>query len=373
MIGTLVAPGASTRPPSVLRGIDWKMMIIAMVLCVIGVVQIYSSTRGTNLASLWWKQIICIFIGLIVFWIFTEVEYRTLLGQAPVMYLIIIGLLIVTFLVGSTVFGSRRWIPMPLGFRLQPSELCKVVVVLLAARFLSELTEDKLSPRNLLRLCALIGVPFLLVNRQPDLGTSLTYLPPLFTGAYLAGMRWQHAAAIVLAIVLLVPTAWFLLKPYQKDRIMTFLDPDSDPQGKGYHVRQSMIAVGSGGMWGQGVTRGLQTQLRFLPVAHTDFIFANFAEEQGFAGVVVALWLYWMLIQQILQNSLSAPDRAGKYICLGVAGVILLHILINVGMMIGKVPVTGIPLPLLSYGGSGMISTFALLGLVNNVRLRRIF
>lgn len=168
-----------------------------------------------------------------------------------------------------------------------------------------------------------------------------------------------------------MPFGWMSLKEYQKARVEAFLDPSRDPKGSGYQVIQSKIAIGSGGMWGKGVTRGSQTQLRFLPVAHTDFIFASFAEEQGFFGVVVVLGLYFLLLMQIVQNAQMAPDRAGMYVCMGVCALLLFHLLVNVGMLVGRMIVTGIPLPLMSYGGSSILSVFVMLGLVNNVRLRR--
>ncbi|HCC58580.1 MAG TPA: rod shape-determining protein RodA, partial [Solibacterales bacterium] len=160
-------------------------------------------------------------------------------------------------------------------------------------------------------------------------------------------------------------------KPYQKDRLVSFLDPDRDPKGSGYQVIQSKIAVGAGGMWGKGVTKGTQTQLRFLPVPHTDFIFSAFSEEHGFVGVMVVLSLYFLLLLQIVQNAQTSPDHAGVYICMGVAALLLFHLLVNVGMVVGRMPTTGIPLPLMSYGGSSVWSVFLMLGLVNNVRLRR--
>jgi rod shape determining protein RodA len=207
--------------------------------------------------------------------------------------------------------------------------------------------------------------------RQPDLGTALTYLPVLAAGILLAGLRWYYLAAAVLVLGLALPVGWQFLLPHQKARLETFLDPSRDPRGKGYQVIQSMIAVGDGGMWGRGVTRGSQTQLRFLPVPHTDFVFSTFAEEHGFIGVVVVLGLYFLLLMQIVQNAQTAPDRAGMYICMGVATVLLFHVLVNVGMVVGSMPVTGIPLPLMSSGGSNLLSFFMMLGLVNNVRLRR--
>jgi rod shape determining protein RodA len=211
----------------------------------------------------------------------------------------------------------------------------------------------------------------LLVLKQPDLGTTLTYVPILAVGVFVAGLRRQHLAVIAVLAVLVVPSSWFFLKDYQKARLTTFLDPARDPRGSGYQVIQSRIAVGSGALWGQGVTKGTQTQLRFLPVPHTDFIFSAFAEEHGFVGVMVVLSLYFLLLMQIAQNAQMAPDRAGMYITMGVAALLLFHVLVNVGMVIGRMPVTGIPLPLMSAGGSNTLSVFILLGLVNNVRLRR--
>ena len=172
-------------------------------------------------------------------------------------------------------------------------------------------------------------------------------------------------------VVLVLPVGIHFLKPYQKARLVSFLDPERDPRGTGYQVIQSKIAVGAGGMWGKGVAQGSQTQLRFLPVPHTDFIFSAFAEEHGFVGVVVVLALYFMLLMQIVKNAQTAPDRAGMYICMGVAALVLFHVLVNVGMVVGRMPVTGIPLPLMSAGGSSMLSIFLMLGLVNNVRVRR--
>jgi rod shape determining protein RodA len=191
-------------------------------------------------------------------------------------------------------------------------------------------------------------------------------------GIFLAGMRWQYAAAIVVVVALVMPVAYFVvLKDYQRARVVSFLDPSQDPKGSGYQVIQSKIAVGAGALWGRGVTKGTQTQGRFLPVPHKDFIFSAFAEEHGFVGVIVVLGLYFLLLMQIVQNAQTAPDRAGMYICMGIATVLLFHVLVNVGMVVGRMPVTGIPLPLMSYGGSNILAAFLMLGLVNNVRLRR--
>lgn len=353
-----------------LRDFDWALLIVTFVICAIGVLQIFSATLDTPWRDAWWKQIIWIGFGLVLMWGITLVDYHTLLGRVPVLYGLSLAGLIATFFIGRSAFGARRWIVVG-GVRLQVSEFVKLVIILLIAWYLSDLKNDKLEARDLLKLGVLVALPMVLVLKQPDLGTALTYLPVLVVGVILAGLRWQHAAAIVVALALTLPVGYAFLKDYQKARLLSFIDPSRDPKGSGYQVIQSEIAVGSGGIWGQGVTRGTQTQLRFLPVPHTDFIFSAFAEEHGFVGVVVVLGLYFLLLMQVVQNAQMAPDRAGMYLCMGVAALLLFHVLVNVGMVVGRMPVTGIPLPLMSSGGSNIWSVFLMLGLVNNVRLRR--
>jgi len=353
------------------RDFDWALLIVALGICGLGVLQIYSATRETIWRDAWWKQILYIAVALVLMWIVSRIDYHTLMAQVPVLYIISVLALIATFVVGRTVFGSRRWIPVA-GFHLQVSEFVKLVLVLLVARYLTELKTEQFEWPDLLKLGGLVGLPMVLVMKQPDLGTALTYLPVLAVGVILAGLRWQYAAVIVLVLALVLPVSWFVLKDYQKARLVSFVDPNSDPKGTGYQVIQSRIAVGSGGMWGRGVTQGKQTQYRFLPVPHTDFIFSAFAEEHGFVGVIFSLGLYFLLLMQIVQNAQMSTDRAGMYICMGVAALLLFHVLVNVGMVVGRMPVTGIPLPLMSSGGSNIMSVFLMLGLVNNVRLRRL-
>jgi rod shape determining protein RodA len=314
--------------------------------------------------------VIYIICAIVVMWIATLIDYHTLLAQVPVFYVVSVVTLIATFLVGTTVFGSRRWIGYG-SYKLQISEFVKLVIVLLVARFLTEIKTEQLELPDLLKLGGLVALPMVLVISQPDLGTALTYLPILAVGVFLAGLRWQYAAALVLIVAIVLPVSYLFLKDYQKARLVSFLNPSSDPKVTGYQVIQSQIAVGSGALWGRGVTRGSQTQNGFLPVPQTDFIFSAFAEEHGFVGVVVVLGLYFLLLMQIVQNAQLAPDRAGMYICMGVAALLLFHVLVNVGMVVGRMPVTGIPLPLMSSGGSNILSIFLMLGLVNNVRLRR--
>jgi rod shape determining protein RodA len=354
-----------------IRDFDWLMLVLVCAICALGVLQIFSATRDTRFAEAWWKQAIWILGGFVALWIGTLIDYHTLLGQAYVFYGLAVVTLAATFALGMTAFGSRRWIGTS-AFHLQVSEFVKLVIVLLVARYLSELKGEQLELRDLLKLAGLVGLPMILVMIQPDLGTALTFVPILGVGVFLAGFRWQYAVAVLVIVAVAAPMAyWVVLKDYQRQRVISFLDPSQDPKGSGYQVIQSKIAVGSGALWGRGVTKGTQTQGRFLPVSQKDFIFSAFAEEHGFVGVIVALGLYFLLLMQIVQNAQTASDKAGMLISMGVAALLLFHVLVNVGMVVGRMPVTGIPLPLMSSGGSNIVAMFLMLGLVNNVRLRR--
>lgn len=354
-----------------IRDFDWPMLILAFAICALGVLQIFSATQNTSFTGAWWKQVVWILAGFLTMWIATLIDYHWLLGQVPLLYSLSVATLIGTFVFGMTAFHSRRWIGTQ-SLHLQVSEFVKIVVVLLVARFMTELKTEQLELPDLLKIGGLVGLPMALVMIQPDLGTALTYVPILAAGIFIAGLKWQYAAAILIIVALVLPVGYFfVLKDYQRTRLVSFLDANQDPQGSGYQVIQSKIAVGAGALWGRGVTKGTQTQGRFLPVPHKDFIFSAFAEEHGFVGVIVALGLYFLLFMQIVQNAQTAPDRAGMYICIGIATVLLFHVLVNVGMVVGRMPVTGIPLPLMSYGGSSILAVFMMLGLVNNVRLRR--
>ncbi|HTR66012.1 MAG TPA: rod shape-determining protein RodA [Terriglobales bacterium] len=353
------------------RDIDWTMLLIALLICAVGVLQIYSATRDTDYTSAWWKQIVYVIGGLALMWVAMSIDYHSALHWVPLLYAGGVVSLLVTYFVGQKAYGSTRWIPLPYGIHLQVSEFVKLVIILLVARYLTDLRSDELEIREMLKLAGLVLVPTALVVKQPDLGTALTYLAVLVACSFLAGLRWKYVAAIAVVAVVVLPISVHFLSDYQKGRIESFLDPERDPQGKGYQLIQSQIAVGSGGMFGKGVTKGTQTQLRFLPVPHKDFIFSAFAEEHGFAGVAVMLSLFFVLLMRIVQNAQTAADRVGMYVCMGVAALLLFHILVNVGMVAGLMPVTGIPLPFMSFGGSSIWTFFMALGLVNNVRLRR--
>jgi len=300
----------------------------------------------------------------------SRLDYHTLLENAPWIYLVTLAALVAVFFLGTEIFGARRWFRLG-GLHFQVSELAKWSIIVVLARYLGFQRGEVLSLRHLAAVAVLVGVPMLMIAAQPDLGTALTLVPVAATGVFLAGLRWKHALALGLLGLMLLPAGWFALRPYQRERVVTFLNPGRDARGPGYQTMQSKIAVGSGGFWGKGLGEGSQNQLGFIPVRHAEFIFAAYAEEHGFAGVLLALGLYLMVLLRLLKNMETAPDRSGSLLLAGVFSLLAFHLLVSVGMVIGFMPVTGIPLPLMSYGGSATVSTFLMLGLVMSVRMRR--
>jgi rod shape determining protein RodA len=249
-----------------------------------------------------------------------------------------------------------------------------LIIIIVLARYFTEVRTDRLALQDLAKIVILTGIPVGLILVQPDLGTAMLLVPVAAVGAFLAGIEWKHAAAGLLLAALLIPVGWDMrhhLKPYQQQRITTFLHPEENPRGAGYQILQSEIAVGSGGFWGKGFGKGSQNQLGFVPVRYSDFILAALAEEQGFIGICVVLLLYLGLILRLVDNAQKAKDRAGMYVVMGVTSILGFHVLVNASMVIGYMPVTGIPLPLMSYGGSATAFVFMSLGLVMNVRMRR--
>jgi rod shape determining protein RodA len=299
------------------------------------------------------------------------IDYRSLADKSHWIYLAVLLLLMYVLFFGAVRGGSRRWIDLGV-FNLQPSEFAKAALALTLAKFFGESRRGGITREDLAIAGALTAVPLLLIARQPDLGTAVTLIPVGFAIAYVAGMPMRIVGILALVAVLVAPVAWkFALKDYQRGRISTFLDPSQDAKGAGYQQIQARITVGSGGLWGKGFTKGTQGQLRFLPVAHNDFIFSVLAEEQGFAGVLVTLGLYLFVILRALEAARLAKDRLGAYLVLGVLASFTFQVIYNVTMSAGLAPVKGLTLPLMSYGGSSMIATLAAFGLILNVRMRR--
>jgi rod shape determining protein RodA len=353
-----------------IRDYDWPLLTIIFAICGVGLLEIWSATHASHLAGMEWRQVGWIGVGLLAMLLLSRLDYHSVLDKAPILYVIGLIALSAVLVVGHTRYGAKRWLPI-LGQFLQVSEIAKLIIIVTLARFFADVQTDRLSLADLFKAAALTALPLGLILLQPDLGTALVLVPLVAVGAFLAGIQWKHAAVLLLAGSLMLPVGWHFLKPYQRERVTSFLRPEDDPKGSGYQILQSKIAVGSGGFWGRGLGNGSQNQLGFVPVRYSDFILAALAEEMGFLGVLLALALYTALLLRLIQNAQRAKDRAGMFLVMGVAAILGFHVLVNVAMVIGFMPVTGIPLPLMSYGGSAMLFVFMALGLVMNVRIRR--
>jgi rod shape determining protein RodA len=351
--------------------VDWVLLGAVMALCLIGLLQIYSATDGAGGSRTWVIQVYGIAFGLLALLVCLSIDYRTLTDKSHWIYLGVLALLIYVLFFGLVRGGSRRWIDLG-PFNLQPSEFAKAAVALALAKFYGDSRRGAITYADLAVGGAITAIPLLIIYLQPDLGTAATIVPALLAVAFLAGMPMRIFGILALAGLLLAPVAWtFLLKDYQKERVVTFVDPWKDPRGAGYQQIQARITTGSGGLWGKGFGEGTQAQQGFLPEAQNDFIFSAFAEERGFMGVIVALGLYLFVIVRSLEAARLAKDRLGAYLVLGVLACFAFQVLYNVTMSAGLAPVKGLTLPLMSYGGSSMIATLAGFGLILNVRMRR--
>jgi rod shape determining protein RodA len=353
------------------RDFDWLLLSMVLLISIISIFEIYSATLHTKFVGFYTKQIFWLLGGLLAMFILSLINYHRLIDIVHWLYGFCLLSLVAVLLVGQRVMGGRRWIRLG-GIHFQPSEWVKLILIVAIARYFTNLAGRELTWGDIAKAGLMVGVPMLLVLKQPDLGTALTYIPVLLMGLFLGGLKWKKALILLVgAAVLIVPVWAKVLKPYQKDRLTSFLNPDLDPQGTGYQVRQSLIAVGDGGIFGRGATKGTQTQGDFLPIPYTDFIFAAFSEEHGFVGAVFVLLIYFFVLMRLIQNAQTAADLPGTFLIMGVVAVLIFQIAVNVGMVVGLMPVTGIPLPLMSYGGSSVLFTFLALGIVMNVRMNR--
>ncbi len=345
-------------------------------ICAIGVWNLASASRNTGAPGatpIWKLQLLFMVVFSLVALGISLLDYRNYQRFAWVFYGLVILLLIFVALKGKRVMGARRWIGLG-PFNLQPSELAKVAVTLALARWLHDDAERRKEPYGLLGLAiplAIVLVPAVMVKFQPDLGTALIVAGTGFTMLLFAPVRWRTIAILGAVAVIGATAGYPHLKPYQKKRIETFINPQGDVRGAGYHATQSMIAVGSGEGTGKGWGQGTQNNMRFLPEQHTDFVFSVWAEEHGFLGCLILLTLYLALVASAIDIAANARDRFGHYVAIGVAGMLFWQAFINVGMVSGLLPVVGVTLPLMSYGGSSVMTIFIALGLLANVSMRR--
>lgn len=353
------------------RRLDVPFLIAVAALTVVGVGMVHSTTGGTPRADLWTRQLLFAALGLVGAAALVAIDYRLLVKYSPWLYAATVLVLLYLPLFGPRIAGTRSWLRVGGGFQIQPSEFAKVAVALLLARILEGDDRGYLSGKTVAVLCAAAGIPVLLILAQPDLGVALTHVPLLLAALFFGGLKGRFWAALALAGVLAAGSSWFFLKEYQKDRIRTFLDPGRATQGAGYQVRQARIAVGSGGIVGKGWRKGTQSRLGFLPVRHTDFVFAALAEEWGFLGVAGVLGLYGLLLHRGLAIAREARDRAGSLVVLLLVVDVSIQALVNVAMNVGLLPTTGITLPFVSYGGSSLLACWAMAGLCLSVAQRR--
>jgi rod shape determining protein RodA len=350
--------------------IDGVLLGLVLLQSLIGVLFIYSSSHFLA-GDYYVRQLIWIGVSLVVLVFVLAIDYKFFVSLSPYFYGLIVAVLAATLVFARLVAGTKSWISLGL-MQLQPSELAKIVMILVFARYFAEYKNAYLTTANTLGAIALAGAPLLLIVLQPDLGTAMTFLAIIGGALILAGLRRKTLVLIVIAALAVGVGGWNIaLKDYQKQRMMTLINPQGDPRGSGYQLIQSKIAIGSGGFAGKGVMKGTQNQLRFLPARHTDFIFSVIGEETGFLGVFVVIVLYLALLARMFLSVAKARDRAGVYIIFTASMLVAFQFLVNVLMIIGLFPVVGITLPFLSYGGSSLLTNFVACGLVLNVKMRR--
>lgn len=350
---------------------DFSLLAAVAAVMACGYINLRSSSAATGFPFAW-KQMQWYVVGSVAMGLCFLYDYRKLVSMALPLYLMTLGLLVLVLFFGKTVGGSQRWLSIGVA-NIQPSEFAKLVMIVVLSTYFYRDDLDSYRLRDLFRPFLLTLVPALLVYVQPDLGTCVIILAILAALIYAAGLQWKSFLILIGLFIAGLPVGWSLLKPYQKARILTFLDPERDPYGVGYHVLQSKIAVGSGGLFGKGYMAGSQAHLQFLPEVHTDFAFSIWAEEWGFAGALFLVFLYGWIIYRGLLIASRAKDRFGAFLAFGVMALFFLHVVINICMVLGLLPVVGVPLPLFSYGGSSVLTTMMGLGLVLNVGARRYF
>jgi len=351
--------------------LDWPLLLTVVALALIGLLNLRSASLMTD-ATAHVSQLVWFVLGGVLCALVTAVDYRVFDRLAWLFYGGVVFLLLLVLVVGKEVNGARRWISL-WAFTLQPSELAKIAVILVMARFFHRHRRpDGYSLRDIGKALIYLAVPVLLILREPDLGTALIVVAIFLTLVFLERLRRKTMIVMVVALAVSVPSVWFFgLREYQRDRIETFLHPEKYKFSKGWQARQSQIAVGSGRLTGKGYMGSTQSFGRFLPETRTDFILATFAEEHGFLGCIVLLGLYFFLVAWSLQIAYHAKDRFGGVIAVGVAAMIFWHVVVNIGMVVGLLPVVGMTLPLLSYGGSSVISVLVGIGLLLNISMRR--
>jgi rod shape determining protein RodA len=349
--------------------LDLNLLAAALMLAGIGCLLVFSATHFGPV-NLFHKQIVWTSIGLLLMLVFIAVDYHVLMEISPFLYAVGILLLLYVLIIERATRNVKSWIHIG-SFQFQPAEFMKIFTALVIAKYFDSNDRAYLDLRNFMIVMAIIGFPMLLIAVQPAFGSAAAFVPLIGVALFFGGIKPKYWLIAILCGLVVAPLGWKLLKPFQRERILIFLDPARDPHGSGYQVIQAKIATGSGGITGKGFLHGTQVNLEYLPARHTDFIFSVLGEEWGFVGVLVVLTLYLFLIVETLSVAKAARDRGGTFLVLSLICFFIYHIVINVGMQIGLLPVTGIPLPLISYGGSATMMFFIAIGLIINVDFRK--
>ncbi|HIJ95221.1 MAG TPA: rod shape-determining protein RodA [Desulfuromonadales bacterium] len=357
-----------------LLNFDWILLGLVLVVSLLGIINIYSATTPYKIigTAYYLKQCYWLLAGITISLMVSSIDYHIMEDFSYWLYGFLVLLLVAVLLIGRRSMGATRWLNLGL-FSVQPSELMKIGIIITFARFYNNFhSTGGLTVKDVLTPLALLALPAALIMKQPDLGTAVLVILIVLSMTFYIGVRWS---TVVTFTCITIPMVWFawarLLRPYQKNRVLDFLDPERSRLGSGYHIIQSKIAVGSGGFSGKGYIKGTQSQLRFLPEQHTDFAFSVFAEEWGFLGCLLLMILYLFLVLWGLNIARRCNDRFGGLLAVGVTAMLFWHIVINMGMVIGLFPVVGVPLPFFSYGGTSMITSMVGIGLLQNISMRR--
>ncbi len=360
------------------------ILIIAILISLIGILSIYSSTfqkEGKFWQVIYKRQILWIFLGLVLFLIISNLNYRRLWDWTYFLYSLALIFLFLVFIIGVVRLGAQRWLKIA-WFNFQPSEFAKLIIVIFLSRYFSRKSVNDISLlsgsfgmfRGLVLPFLFVAIPLGLIIEQPDLGSAVMILLIFVAVLCLTRMKLKYIFIFLLIIILSLPFLWQILRDYQKERLLVFLNPNIDPLGAGYTMIQSKISIGSGGLWGKGWLSGTQSQLHFLPESHTDFIFATFAEEWGLLGSLALLLLYYLLIRKGFFIAQRTHDNFGRLLAFGISLMLGIQVFINIAMNLGLAPVVGLPLPLMSYGGSSVLVTFISLGILTNIdKTRAVF
>lgn len=359
------------------RYFDWLLFAMMLLLVALGVVMVYSATASTTgidwsdlINDLTFRQLLFGGLGLVAFFALTFSDYHGFAALRWLIYGVLMVLLGIVFFIGQSTHGAVRWIDLGVT-QFQPSEISKLLIVLVLARYVAEHEHEMFKWRYLLGSLLIVGPPLVLVYLEPDLGTALVLGFAWFTMVAAAGLSWKQWLGMAVVALVLLPLLYLTLQPYQKQRVLTFLDPESDPLGAGYNVRQAEIAIGSGGLLGRGLGYGTQSQLRFLRIRHADFIFSVIGEELGYWGGVFFFLLYVLVLWRMLRAADLARTGYGRMIAIGFAAALFFQTFVNLGMNLGLMPVTGIPLPFVSAGGTSLVTFLMMQGIIQSILLRQ--